>query len=163
MALPPQTLENVFLKDNLINSFFLKNDDSQNCFFSASSEDISYENVTDETLFFEGLSDTHVHHVPPFNVEKISKQDYRLTILMPGVSLENVQSEQKKDKMMISVTPPLNFFNLNAGYELIHFGIFDVLRPTCPFEFQVNLPEGIEITKTVLEEGLLKIDLRQKT
>ncbi len=162
MALPSQILENSFLKDNLINPIFLQNERSQNCFFGASSEDISYENISDEKLFFEELPDAHVHHVPPFNVEKISKNAYRLTILMPGVSLENVHIEQKKDKMMISVTPPLNFFNLNAGYELIHFGIFDVLRPNCPFEFQVNLPEGIEIIKTVLEEGLLKIDLRQK-
>ncbi|MBS0185028.1 MAG: hypothetical protein JSS34_01535 [Proteobacteria bacterium] len=162
MMSPSRILENTFLEDNLIDSPFLESQERQNEFFKTASKDVFYEDVSHETLFFEEQSDLCVHHVPPFNIEKISKHAYRLTILMPGVSLDNIQSKQKKDKMIISVTPSSNYFNLNEGYELIHFGIFDVLKPNCPFEFQINLPQGIEITKKALEEGLLKIDLQRK-
>ncbi len=162
MTFPHQNLENSERQENYFTSLFLDKKQNKEKFFIDSPAPSSYEDISDEVLFFEDQCDPSIHHVPPFNVEKISKHFYRLTVLMPGVSMDNIQIEQKKNKVMISIKPPLNLVLLNEAYKSIHFGIFDILKPNRPFEFQVNLPKGVEITKTVLEEGLLKIDLQKR-
>lgn len=123
----------------------------------------SYEDVPDDVLFLEDQcqASINVTHAPPFNFEKIGSSFYRLTILMVGVLWEHIQVVRKEDKLTVKVTPPLQNEKSREDYTLIYFGIFDILKPNVPFEFEISLPDGIEMMSQSLKDGLLAIEFQK--
>ena len=86
---------------------------------------------------------------PPYNIERVSEDTYRVSLALPGFSSEE-----------ISITAQQNLLTV-AGEkaqitqkEYLHQGISEQ-----PFELRVSLEDHVEVDGATFENGLLHIDL----
>ncbi len=110
---------------------------------------IGFDRVFDGFRSAIGTYDSY----PPYNVEKLSADEYRVTIALAGF--------KKSD---IEITKVLNWLTISGSVEeatedtevteLLHQGI-----ARRAFERKVQLAEDIEVTAASMKDGLLAIEL----
>ena len=88
---------------------------------------------------------------PPYNIEKIGDDDYRVTMAVAGFGEGDLEIEVKENVLTVSG-------NLDKEKEgaksYLHRGI-----ATRAFERRFNLADHIKVTGATLENGLLHVDL----
>lgn len=123
-------------------------------FFSEIAHDLSrsvigFDRVFDGFRCAIGTYDSY----PPYNVEKISSDKYRVTIALAGFGKENIEIIKVENWLKISGT--VDGVDKDAGVsEFLYQGIAQR-----SFERKVQLAEDIEVTGASMNDGLLSIEL----
>ena len=87
---------------------------------------------------------------PPYNIEQINDDEYRVVIAVSGFAEENLDITVKENTLLVSGKLPVN----EEKTVYIHHGIAGRA-----FERQFELAEHIEVNGANLENGLLIIEL----
>ena len=91
---------------------------------------------------------------PPYNVERISEDDYRITMALAGFSPDEIELVQKENTLLVAGhrNP-----EQEQGSEVLHRGI-----ATRPFRQTFNLAEHVKVVEARFEHGLLTIALKRE-
>ena len=91
---------------------------------------------------------------PPYNVERISDDDYRITMALAGFSPDEIELVQKENTLLV-----VGHRNAEQeqGSEVLHRGI-----ATRPFRQTFNLAEHVKVVEARFEHGLLTIALKRE-
>ena len=88
---------------------------------------------------------------PPYNIQKLDENAYRVTLAVAGFGDDEIAIEVKEN--LLTVAGKLAKEN-GASESYLHRGI-----ATRAFERRFNLADHIQVTGAALEKGLLHIDL----
>jgi molecular chaperone IbpA len=88
---------------------------------------------------------------PPYNIQKMDENAYRVTLAVAGFGDDEIAIEVKEN--LLTVSGKLAREN-GAGESYLHRGI-----ASRAFERRFNLADHIQVTGAALDKGLLHIDL----
>src|SRR5215204_2875148 len=91
---------------------------------------------------------------PPYNIERTSEDDYRITMALAGFSPDEIELVQKENTLFVAghKNP-----DPQQGAEVLHRGI-----ATRSFRQTFNLAEHVKVTGARFEHGLLSIELKRE-
>jgi len=92
---------------------------------------------------------------PPYNIEKVGENAYRISIAVAGFGDGDIAIESKENGLTIKGAKAAE--NGEKGREFLHRGIAERA-----FELRFQLAEYVEVTGAQLENGLLHIDLKRE-
>ena len=92
---------------------------------------------------------------PPYNIEKVGENAYRISIAVAGFSTSDIAIESKENALTIKGAKAPE--GEDSKREFLHRGIAERA-----FELRFQLAEYVEVTGASLENGLLHIDLRRE-
>jgi molecular chaperone IbpA len=87
---------------------------------------------------------------PPYNVEKVGEDHYRVVMAVAGFEPDEIEIVQKDNVLLVSGRKQPE----DATVQVLHRGIADR-----PFRQTFNLADYVSVTEAKLENGLLMIDL----
>jgi molecular chaperone IbpA len=93
---------------------------------------------------------------PPYNIERLDADDYRITMALAGFSLEELTIEQENTHLTVSGKRP-EADETESKSVFLHHGISNR-----PFQRTFQLAEYVKVTGATLENGLLSIALSRK-
>jgi molecular chaperone IbpA len=102
----------------------------------------------------EQLSSTeNDNSFPPYNIERLGENDYRITMAVAGFGSSDLAIEVKEGTLSVrgEKTPD------GQAKEFLHRGI-----AARNFERRFRLAEYVEVSGATLENGLLHLDLRRE-
>lgn len=91
---------------------------------------------------------------PPYNIEKLGEDEYRITMAVAGFGEDDLNIELKQNTLTISGRKPER--SDNAG-EVLHQGI-----ASRAFERRFQLADFVEVRGASLENGLLHVTLKRE-
>ena len=91
---------------------------------------------------------------PPYNIERHSDDDYRITMALAGFSPDEIELVQKENTLFVAGHKNAD---PQQGAEVLHRGI-----ATRPFRQSFNLAEHVKVTGANFEHGLLVIELKRE-
>ena len=83
----------------------------------------------------------------PYNVERISEDDYRITMALAGFSPDEIELVQKENTLLVAGHKSAE---QEQGSEVLHRGI-----ATRPFRQTFNLAQHVKVVGARFENGLL--------
>lgn len=89
---------------------------------------------------------------PPYNIEKTSDTEYRITMAVAGLAEDDLDVTQRENVLIIKSDAKAEKGAESARY--LHRGI-----ARRGFERRFELADGIEVTGAKLDRGLLHVDL----
>jgi molecular chaperone IbpA len=89
---------------------------------------------------------------PPYDVEKVGEHDFRITLAVPGFSVEELSMESRPNLLLVSGQKA----ERKEG-EYLHRGL-----PAASFEQRFSLAPTVKVMGASLENGLLTIDLKRE-
>lgn len=92
---------------------------------------------------------------PPYNVELLAEDQYRITMAIAGFSEQELDIESKQDTLIVTGTKTGNVSN--AERKFLHQGIADR-----NFERKFQLGDHVKVIGAFIEHGLLHIDLERE-
>ena len=98
-------------------------------------------------------SNTEAPSYPPYNIEKVADDQYRVTMAIAGFNAADLYITQNNNTLIVTG-------NQDKGendVQFLHRGI-----ATRSFERQFELAEHVNVTNAGLENGLLLIDLKRE-
>lgn len=98
-------------------------------------------------------SDVPAPSYPPYNIEKVSENAYRITIAVAGFTLDEIAVEQKENALLVSARKDDD----EEGRSFLHRGI-----ATRAFERRFHLADHVRVTGATHADGLLHIDLTRE-
>jgi molecular chaperone IbpA len=90
---------------------------------------------------------------PPYNIERLGENEYRLTMAVAGFGPEDLHIEVKDNVLVVSGRRPEKF----TEGELLHQGI-----AARSFERRFQLADFVEVDRAELSNGLLHIWLKRE-
>ncbi|MEP5757757.1 MAG: Hsp20 family protein [Litoreibacter sp.] len=87
---------------------------------------------------------------PPYNIEKTDDAAYRISVAVAGFSAEDLNIEQRENKLTISAKK----VNDDADTTYLHRGI-----ATRAFDRRFQLADHVRVTGATQADGMLHIDL----
>ena len=102
--------------------------------------------------------DETANSYPPYNIEKLDENDYRVTLAVAGFAEADLDIVQERGTLKVSgkITKDAAAPDAKPS-EFLHKGI-----ATRAFERKFNLADHVRVTGANLEHGLLKIDLHRE-
>src|SRR5687768_6217804 len=91
---------------------------------------------------------------PPYNIEKLGENAYRISIAVAGFSDGDIAIESKENVLNIKGAKPTDADNKR---EFLHRGIAERA-----FELRFQLAEYVEVAGAKLENGLLHLELKRE-
>ena len=91
---------------------------------------------------------------PPYNVERTSEDDYRITMALAGFSPDEIELVQKENTLFVAGHKNTE---QEQGAEVLHRGI-----ATRPFRQVFNLAQHVKVVNANFENGLLIIELKRE-
>ena len=91
---------------------------------------------------------------PPYNVERLSEDDYRITMALASFSPDEIELVQKENTLFVAGHKGAE---QQQGTELLHRGI-----ATRPFRQTFSLAEHVRVVEARFEHGLLTIELKRE-
>jgi molecular chaperone IbpA len=91
---------------------------------------------------------------PPYNIERLGENEYRITMAVAGFSEDDISIEVKQNALTVTANKAENG---NGDREMLHQGI-----AARSFERRFQLADHVEVTGADLEHGLLHITLRRE-
>ena len=91
---------------------------------------------------------------PPYNVERVSEDDYRFTMALAGFSPDEIELVQKENTLFVAGHKNTD---QQQGSHVLHRGI-----ATRPFRQSFNLAEHVKVTGARFEHGLLTVELKRE-
>ncbi|MFT5635285.1 MAG: molecular chaperone IbpA [Cognaticolwellia sp.] len=92
---------------------------------------------------------------PPYNVELLAEDQYRITMAIAGFAEQELDIESKQDTLIVTGTKAGN--GSNKERRFLHQGIADR-----NFERKFQLGEHVKVIGAFIEHGLLSIDLERE-
>lgn len=90
---------------------------------------------------------------PPYNIEKLGDNDYRIVMAVAGFGAEDVKVTAKENTLVVEGKQTAT----QNGARYLHRGI-----AARAFERRFELADHIQVTGAKLENGLLVIDLKRE-
>jgi molecular chaperone IbpA len=90
---------------------------------------------------------------PPYNIEALDDENYRITMAVAGFSEQNLELTLKEDTLFISGKAD----NQDQDVHYLHHGIAGR-----PFERRFELADHIKVVSASLENGMLNINLARE-
>ena len=92
---------------------------------------------------------------PPYNIHKLSDNDYKIEVALAGFSKEDIELELKDSTLTVRNKTKEKVIN-DESNGVIHKGI-----ATRQFERSFTISEDIKVKNAELKNGLLNIDLER--
>jgi len=92
---------------------------------------------------------------PPYNVELLAEDQYRITMAIAGFAEEELEIESKQDTLIVTGIKTGN--ENNTERKFLHQGIAER-----NFERKFQLGEHVKVIGAFIEHGLLSIDLERE-
>ena len=92
---------------------------------------------------------------PPYNIEKLGDNAYRISIAVAGFGDGDIAIESKENALTIKGAKPAE--TDESKREFLHRGIAERA-----FELRFQLAEHVEVAGASLENGLLHVDLKRE-
>lgn len=92
---------------------------------------------------------------PPYNIERLSDDAWRVSIAVAGFSTDDIAIEAKENSLMIKGGKSAE--TSEANREFLHRGIAER-----SFELRYQLGDYVEVVGAELENGLLNINLKRE-
>ncbi|MEO0393847.1 MAG: Hsp20 family protein [Pseudomonadota bacterium] len=92
---------------------------------------------------------------PPYNIEKLSDDDYRITMAVAGFGRDDIDMVVKQNTL--TVTGKGKNKAKDDGVTYLHRGI-----ATRSFERRFDLAEHIEVKDATLTDGMLTVELQRR-
>ena len=96
---------------------------------------------------------TDVPSYPPYNIEKLGEDDYRVTMAVAGFGNDDLEITQKENALFIKGDVNRN----NDGVTYLHRGI-----AARTFERRFALADHVNVVDASLENGILVVDLKRE-
>jgi molecular chaperone IbpA len=90
---------------------------------------------------------------PPYNIEKVGEDQYRITMAVAGFSPDEIELVQQESTLFVNGQKHPE----PKGVQVLHRGI-----ATRAFKQTFNLAEYVKVTGASLENGLLMIELKRE-
>lgn len=87
---------------------------------------------------------------PPYNIEKVEEDHYRITMAVAGFSEDDLSLESKNNQMIVKGRKDTS----NEPRQFLHQGIAERA-----FEHRFQLADFVRVNEANLENGLLHVDL----
>jgi len=98
---------------------------------------------------------------PPYNIELLAENQYRITMAVAGFSEDDIDIESKDNGLIIvgtkQVTANSEQENISAPRHFLHQGIAER-----NFERKFQLGEHVKVIGAFMENGLLHVDLERE-
>lgn len=98
---------------------------------------------------------------PPYNIELLAEDQYRITMAVAGFSEQDIDIESKDNSLIIIGTKAANTANSTkesqASRNFLHQGIAER-----NFERKFQLGEHVKVVGAFMENGLLHVDLKRE-
>src|SRR3954465_4184326 len=104
-------------------------------------------NLLDSTL---GAADATSAHWPPYNIEKLGDDHYRITMAVAGFAPNEINLVQQENTLLVEARKHPE----PEGVQVLHRGIANRA-----FRQTFNLADYVKVSAANLENGLLVIDL----
>jgi molecular chaperone IbpA len=92
---------------------------------------------------------------PPYNIERLGEDAYRISIAVAGFANGDIAIESKENGLQVKGAKPAE--TPENAREFLHRGIAERA-----FELRFQLADHVEVTGATLENGLLHIDLKRE-
>jgi molecular chaperone IbpA len=92
---------------------------------------------------------------PPYNVELLAEDQYRITMAIAGFADEELEIESKQNTLVVTGTKAVD--NKKSDRKFLHQGIAER-----NFERKFQLGEHVKVIGAFMEHGLLSIDLERE-
>ncbi len=102
---------------------------------------------------FDTAVNTEVPSYPPYNIEKLGEDEYRVTMAVAGFGTDDLEITQKDNALFIKGDAKGN----GADTKYLHRGI-----ATRAFERKFALAEHVNVAGASLENGILVVDLKRE-
>ena len=90
---------------------------------------------------------------PPYNIEKVADDQYRITMAVAGFSPDEIALTQHQNALLVSGQKKTS----EEGSQYLHRGI-----ATRAFKQTFNLADHVKVTGASLENGLLSVELKRE-
>ena len=91
---------------------------------------------------------------PPYNIERVSEDDYRITMALAGFSPDEIELVQKEDTLLVAGHKNAE---QEQSSEVLHRGI-----ATRPFRQTFNLAQHVKVVGARFENGLLIVEHKRE-
>ena len=109
----------------------------------------SLASMLDEVASFDNQADTY----PPYNIERLTENEYRITMAVAGFGKQDVQIDVKENTLSIRGEKKM----LEKEPTFLHRGI-----ASRAFERRFQLADHVEVRSADVKEGLLSVDLERE-
>ena len=92
---------------------------------------------------------------PPYNIELLSEDQYRITMAIAGFSEQELEIESNQNTLIVTGTKPSS--NEKDSRKFLHQGIAER-----NFERKFQLGDHVKVIGAYMENGLLHIDLERE-
>jgi molecular chaperone IbpA len=90
---------------------------------------------------------------PPYNIERISENEYRITLAVAGFGKEDIEIEVKENALSIRGEKK----EADTEHNFLHRGI-----ASRAFERRFQLADHVQVSGADVKEGLLSVDLKRE-
>ena len=94
---------------------------------------------------------------PPYNIELLSEDQYRITMAIAGFSEEELDIESKQNTLIITGTKAASNDNEKSSRKFLHQGIAER-----NFERKFQMGDHVKVIGAFIKDGLLNIDLERE-
>jgi molecular chaperone IbpA len=102
----------------------------------------------------DGLVGQEAKTYPPYNIEKLGDDSYRISIAVAGFAETDLVLESKENGLVVKGAKAPES---DKAREFLHRGIAERA-----FELRFQLAEYVEVTGAALENGLLHVELKRE-
>lgn len=102
----------------------------------------------------DGLVGQEAKTYPPYNIEKVGDDAYRISIAVAGFADSDLVLESKENSLLVKGAKPST---TEEKREFLHRGIAERA-----FELRFQLAEYVEVSGASLENGLLHVELKRQ-
>ncbi|MCB9994433.1 MAG: Hsp20 family protein [Hyphomicrobiaceae bacterium] len=92
---------------------------------------------------------------PPYNIERIDDDSWRVTVAVAGFTADDIEIEVKENNLTVKGARKTD--TSDEGRQFLHRGIAER-----SFELRYQLGDYVEVVKANLEHGLLDIELKRE-
>lgn len=103
----------------------------------------------------DGLSGQEAKTYPPYNIERVSEDAYRISIAVAGFAEGDIAIESKENGLIVKGAKAAE--TEEKTRQFLHRGIAERA-----FELRFQLADYVEVTGASLENGLLHIELKRE-
>tara|TARA_B100000700_G_scaffold302257_1_gene372424 strand:+ start:150 stop:587 length:438 start_codon:yes stop_codon:yes gene_type:complete len=116
---------------------------------------VGFDSIFDEFDRMLESSDRYSSNYPPYNINKLSENDYKIEVALAGYSKDDIELELKENTLTVRNKNKEKVIN-GENNGLIHKGI-----STRQFERSFTISEDIKVKNADLRNGLLNITLER--
>ena len=116
---------------------------------------VGFDSIFDEFDRMLESSERYSSNYPPYNINKLNDNDYKIEVALAGYSKDDIELELKENNLTVRNKSKEKVIN-GENNGIIHKGI-----STRQFERSFTLSEDIKVKSAELNNGLLNVSLER--